>query len=84
MSHVRFHERFRWPTEQVLLISLGVVATPQPVDVKAMVAGLPLPLPSSPPRADLLLMIESKSSLQAAAPTGRCPEFEAKTYRDRY
>ena len=84
MSQVRFHERFRWPTDQVLLISLGVVATPQPVDVKAMVGGLPLPLPSSPSRADLLVMIESKGPLTAAARTGRCPEFEAKTYRDRY
>ena len=67
MSQVRFHERFRWPTDQVLLISLGVVATPQPVDVKAMVGGLPLPLPSSPSRADLLVMIESKGPLTAAA-----------------
>ena len=84
MSQFRFHERFRWPTEQVLLISLGVVAMPQPVDVKAMLGGLPLPLPSSPPRADLLVMIESKGPLPVAARAGRGPEFEAKTYRDRY
>jgi hypothetical protein len=60
MSYVRFSERFRWPTDQVLLLGLGVVSFPVPVDSTTTVAGIPLPLPSSPPRADLLVFIESK------------------------
>ena len=59
-SYFRFGERFRWPTDQVLLLGLGIVALPVPVDSTPTVAGLPLPLPSSPPRADLLVIIESK------------------------
>ena len=64
MTNVRFHERFRWPTDQVLLISMGVVATPQPVD-KAIL-GRPAAVLESPPRADLLVMIESKAPGMAA------------------
>jgi hypothetical protein len=60
MSYFRFSERFRWPTDQVLLLGLGIVALPVPVDSTPTVAGLPLPLPSSPARADLLVIIESK------------------------
>ncbi len=61
MSNYRFSERFRWPADQVLLLGLGMVALPVPVDSTPTVAGLPLPLlPSSPPRADLLVIIESK------------------------
>jgi hypothetical protein len=61
MSNFRFSERFRWPADQVLLLGLGMVALPVPVDSTPSVAGLPLPLlPSSPPRADLLVIIESK------------------------
>ncbi len=43
-----------------MLLSLGIVALPVPVDTTPTVAGLPLPLPSSPARADLLVIIESK------------------------
>ena len=60
MSNFRFGERFRWPTDQVLLLSLGIVALPVPVDSTPSVAGLPVPFLSSPPRADLLVIIESK------------------------
>ncbi len=60
MSYFRFGERFRWPTDQVLLLGLGIVALPVPVDSTPTVAGLPLPFPTSPPRADLLVIIESK------------------------
>ena len=70
-----FRRRFRWPTDQVLVLSLGVVALPVPVDSTPTLAGLPLPLPSSPPRADLLVIVEGKGPLaetpgavQATAP----------------
>ena len=36
----RLHERFRWPTDQVLLLSCGVIATP-PSDKPATPFGLP-------------------------------------------
>jgi hypothetical protein len=71
MSHFRFHERFRWPVEQVLLISLGVVPAPVPGEAKPLVPGVPLPVPGTPPRADMLVMIESKgkTAARAALPT---------------
>jgi hypothetical protein len=55
----RLHERFRWPTNQVLLLGCGVVAAPGPE--RAGPLGLPLPsLTNSGGRADALLFIESK------------------------
>jgi hypothetical protein len=52
----RLHERFRWPTDQVLLLSCGVVATPTPEQSGA--AGLVSALTSTSGRADALLFIE--------------------------
>ncbi len=66
MSNFRFAERFRWPVDQVLLLDLGVVAFPEAVDSTTTVAGLALPLPVSPPRADLLVIIESKGPVAAS------------------
>ncbi len=84
MSHFRFHERFRWPVEQVLLVGFGMVALPVPSEGQALVAGLPLPLPSGPPRADVLVFVESKgkpSQLNVAnQPAGR----DTTRYRGRY
>ena len=85
MSHFRFHERFRWPVEQVLLVGMGMVALPIPSDGQSLVPGLPLPLPSSAPRADLLVFVESKGG-----ETGQEKRMtqtwrpEATTYRGRY
>jgi hypothetical protein len=66
MVHFRFHERFRWPTEQVLLVSLGMVAMPVPADSRSLVAGIPLPLPGNSARTELLVLIESKPAAAAA------------------
>jgi hypothetical protein len=54
----RLQERFRWPADQVLLLSCGVVASPSDVPT----AGLTLQsvLNRSRGRADALLMIEYK------------------------
>ena len=60
----RLHERFRWPTDQVLLLSCGVVATPGPE--KSKVLGIPNPFDSSPGRADALLFIESQGTASQA------------------
>ncbi|MCA9248105.1 MAG: hypothetical protein KDA42_13345 [Planctomycetales bacterium] len=67
MTSSNLHERFRWPTDQVLLLSMGVVATPNPggsgnpLTQAAQV--LPLPLPKAPGRADALLFVECKGKL---------------------
>jgi hypothetical protein len=69
LTMVQLHERFRWPTDHVLLLSIGVVATPGPD--KAGVTDL-LPLPKTAPRADALLLVESTGAASAplASPTG--------------
>ena len=84
MAHFRFHERFRWPVEQVLLVGFGMVALPVPSDGQSLVAGLPLPLPSSPPRADVLVFVESKGTTGQASRATTAGRPEATTYRGRY
>lgn len=66
MISCRMHERFRFPEDQVLLISLGVVATPTPSDQLGFTQGIPLI--SSNNRADLLVMIECKGDAHQPAP----------------
>ncbi len=84
MTHFRFHERFRWPVDQVLLVGMGMVALPVPVDSQPLVRGLPLPLGSSPPRADLLVFVEAKGRSGEAPRITRAPKEEAKSYHGRY
>ncbi len=87
MSHYRFHERFRWPVDQVLLVGLGMVALPIPVDGAPMVQGLPLPIGNSPARADLLIFVECKGPAISAsnpAAAARPSLRETKNYRGRY
>lgn len=83
MTHYRFHERFRWPVEQVLLIGLGMVALPVPVDGKPVVPGVPL-IGTTPPRADLLIMVESKGQLPDPKNGPRTADRDTRTYRGRY
>jgi hypothetical protein len=57
----RLHERFRWPANQVLLLSCGVIATPTAERMGPL--GLPIPpipLINDGGRADALLFIENK------------------------
>jgi len=90
ITHYRFHERFRWPIDQVLLVGMGMVALPIPVDGAPLVPGVPLPIGNTPARADLLVFVECKgqSSPTAATagmvPSVRNPQREAKNYRGRY
>ncbi len=89
MTHYRFHERFRWPVEEVLLVGMGVVALPIPVDGAPLVPGVPLPIGTTPARADLLIFVECKgpstvAGAPSAAPPARTPQHEAKNYRGRY
>jgi len=84
LSHFRFHERFRWPSEQVLLVGMGMVALPVPSEGKPLVPGLPLSLPSSPPRADMLVFVQSKGQNGQASRAVQAGRPEATTYRGRY
>jgi hypothetical protein len=60
----RLHERFRWPNDQVLLLSCGVVATPEPENNGA---GLRIPgLPQKSRRADALLFVEYRGPVEGA------------------
>lgn len=61
----RLHERFQWSSDEVLLLSCGVVASPVP-DAKGPLAKI-LPLDSSATRCDALLMLECKQQLQNLA-----------------
>jgi len=84
MTHFRFHERFRWPAGQVLLVGMGMVAVPVPVDGRPLVPGFPLPIGKTPARADLLVFVESKGQSGVAPRVSRSPQHEAKSYRGRY
>ena len=79
----RLHERFRWPTDQVLLLSCGVVATPV---AEPRVLGIPRLLGNNPGRADALLFIESNGKasqlLLDTERTANRPRGE--NYRGRY
>jgi hypothetical protein len=85
--YCRLHERFRWPTDQVLLVGLGVVASPVPNDSHPLLKGLPLV--SAPMRADLLVFVENKGQLapSAAAPPPGVPQTtlrDPRANRGRY
>lgn len=60
----RLHERFRWPADEVLLLSCGVVASPQATGGNTLLGqgtsliGLDRILPQAGDRADALLVIE--------------------------
>lgn len=86
LTMLQIHERFRWPTDQVLLLSLGVVATPGPTKSNSWTDALPLP--KSAPRADALLFIESRgnniqttTSPGTISPTASRPQ---QTFSGRY
>jgi hypothetical protein len=84
MTHYRFHERFRWPVDRVLLVGLGMVALPLPVDGKPLVPGVSLPIGNTPARADLLVFVESRGQSPVSRSNPQSPEREARTYRGRY
>ncbi len=74
----RLHERFRWPTNQILLLSCGVVASPGPDRATAL--GLPLPhLFSTAGRADALLYVESLGKASQALLSGQTTTIGGRT-----
>jgi hypothetical protein len=79
MSSWRVNERFRWPSDQVLVLSCGVVATPGPQ--RQALLGIPSLLNDSRGRADALMFIEYKgrAAMNAATPAGASPAASAAT-----
>ena len=71
MTHYRFHERFRWPVDQVLLVGLGMVALPIPVDGKPLVPGVPLPIGTRPPGP--ICWSSSRPAARRRMPREHCP-----------
>ena len=67
MTMVQLHERFRWPTGHVLLLSIGVVATPGPEKSNPLTDVIPGL--KSPPRADALLLVESAGTTTQLLPS---------------
>jgi hypothetical protein len=84
ISHCRLHERFHWPVNQVLLVGLGVVATPVPTDKNPNLLAMALSMPQAPPRADLLVFVEAKGKAGHAPSTTARTRTEAQSYRGRY
>jgi hypothetical protein len=76
---VRLHERFRWPINQVLLVSVGVVAPPTAEEQNFIVRNLKIPS-LGPSRADLLVFVESRGPA-ASAPSDptRTPQAQPQT-----
>ena len=77
-----FHERFRWPRNKVLLISLGVV--PRPVPHFSITKMVKLPIPKSPPRGDLLLFVEHKGDAVDADTADGSGPGTTQDFRGRY
>lgn len=65
----RLHERFRWPTSHILLLSCGVVASPGPE--RPTMLGIPNPFARSGGRADALLFVEARGKASQALITGQ-------------
>jgi hypothetical protein len=88
MTMSNLHERFRWPTDKVLLLSMGVVATPGPSKDNPLTDAVTdaLPMLKDPPRADALLFVESAGIVAPAAepPTARAATLPQQTFQGRY
>jgi hypothetical protein len=80
IASCKLHERFRWPVDQVLLISLGVVSFPVP----GANGNLPLGLTGGAARADLLVVVESKGKMAANPSDLRAVKPPATSHQGRY
>lgn len=83
--HWQVHEQFRWPANQVLIVSCGMTATPQ---MDRATAGLiPGILQASRPgRADAIMMLElnGKASGTASTEKGAAKTADRAVSRGRY
>jgi hypothetical protein len=82
MSSVRLHERFRWPVDHVMLVSLGVVASPSPTPQTGLPTTLSL---NNGARSELLLFVENRGKTPVTPGTNSPPSArEASNYKGRY
>ena len=94
MACWRLHERFRWPSDQVLLLSCGVVAAPQGAPSNTLlgqggtILGLDRIVPGlSGERADAVMVIEYKgdaSGRMASSPSAGPSMSTSPLSRGRY
>ncbi len=88
MTMSNLHERFRWPTDKVLLLSMGVVATPGPTKDNPITDAVndAMPILKSPPRADALLFVESAGVVAPSPepPTARAATLPQQSFQGRY
>ncbi len=84
VSSWRLHERFRWPSDQVLLLSCGVVASPTGTPNESLLGlsgnllGLDRLLTGGRDRADALLMIEYRGDATGRVSRGAVATPEAR------
>lgn len=71
LTSATIHERFRWPADHVLLLSLGVIAPPTP-DKGNQLLNM-IPGVNAPPRADGLLFVEAKGTATPSSSPGAAP-----------
>jgi hypothetical protein len=89
LTMANLHERFHWPTSKVLLLSMGVVATPGPTKDNPFTEAVTEAVPAlkSPPRADALLLVECVGQLTPSATPAtavRAASVPQQTYQGRY
>jgi hypothetical protein len=88
LTMANMHERFHWPMEHVLLLSMGVVATPAPTKDNPLTDTInsALPILKDPPRADALLFVESRGQITPSpTPTvERSATLPANSFQGRY
>jgi len=73
----RLHERFRWPKDQVLLLSCGVIATPTGQTTNTGLLNLGTLVGQQRGRADALLFIEFKGVQGAQPVSNQAGVFQA-------
>ncbi len=78
----RLHERFRWPTDQVLLLSCGVVAAPAPETGGAV--GIVNALTTTIGRADALMFVDCQGRAQGNPRESERATTTGSLYRGRY
>ena len=85
VSSWRLHERFRWPTDKVLVLTCGIVATPESAGPSLSQAlQLPASLPQSASRADAMLFLEFKGKAPKAMVDGSRATSRSVDFNGRY
>ena len=83
ISQWQLKERFHWANDQLLLISCGVVATPE--WDQAFTLGMPNPFSAAPVRANALIFIECRGTpQQALLKPAKTARSKNQQYRGRY